>query len=104
MHREEALFGSIPSHPATHQAIYAQPPGHFCSIPAERASDEMDKGEAQLIRDMGLSRQQQGHLCSIPAERAPDPLDEEIARLERYEEALLVRNIALLRQQLAEEQ
>ena len=56
----------------------------------------MDKGEAQLVCDVGLLRQQTGHLAQVPAERVSTQLDEEEVQHER--------DIAALKQQRAEEQ
>ena len=81
-------FGSNPGRPAIPHATSAQTPGHMGSIPAERVSRSLDKGEAQLVCNVGLSHQQPGHLAQVPAERVSASLDEEEARLEREIAAL----------------
>ena len=63
---QQIHFGSTPGLPAIPPAISFQTPGHFGSIPAERAN-----WDARLTRDEGISRQPSGHISQEPAVRVP---------------------------------
>ena len=86
--REEAVTGSTPAYPGTNPpAMLAQTPGHFGSIPAERAPDPLDEEIAQLERANAALRQR------LEQERL---WAEQQAKRQRYE-ALRRENEALQR-------